>query len=365
MRRPVDGTLVFAVGALLSLGVVMVYSSSAVRALVEYQDSFYFLKRQAIWASLGLVSMMVMSRIDTRRLQVLCRPAFVATLVALVLVLIPGVGQVAHGSRRWLGWGSLSFQPSEAMKLAFVLYLADFLARRGEEGARRLVRGLVPPLAMLALCFMLILSQPDLGTAVCLAGTAFLMLFGGGASLLHLGLLGLASAPAMAWAVMGETYRRERFLAFLNPWADPQGSGYHIIQALYALGSGGLLGVGLGQSRQKFFYLPEQHTDFIFAIVGEELGFVGAIVVLGLFLVFAWRGYRAAVAPPDRFSSLLAMGITTMISLQALINIAVITSVLPITGIPLPFLSFGGSSLLVTLTGVGMLLSASRGLQGV
>jgi cell division protein FtsW len=255
--------------------------------------------------------------------------------------------------------GPFSFQPAEAAKLAMALYLANFLANRGAR-LREFRRGVVPPLLITGLMFGLILAQPDLGSALSIGLVTFVMLFVGGARVTHLVGLVLIGIPGVLAAILGEEYRRRRLLAFLDPWADPQGAGFHIIQSLLALGSGGLLGVGLGNSRQKFFYLPERHTDFIFSILGEELGLIGTGAVVVLFALFAYRGFRVARRAPDQFSSLLAAGITTMVVLQAVLNIGVTTGVLPITGVPLPFLSFGGSSLLFTMIASGMLLNISQ-----
>jgi cell division protein FtsW len=224
-------------------------------------------------------------------------------------------------------------------------------------------RGVVPHAALAGAVCALILKEPDLGTAVAIAGTVFVMWFVAGVRASHLAVMTAAVVPLVAAAIWLEEYRRERFLAFLNPWADPLGDGFHIIQSLYALGSGGLFGLGLGQSRQKLFYLPERHTDFIFAILGEELGFIGAAAVLALFFFFAWRGYKIAIAAPDTFSCLLAVGITTMVVLQAIINIGVVTGSMPITGITLPFISFGGSSLIPILASIGILLNISKHTQ--
>ncbi len=354
-----DFVLFLAMVMLLGIGIVMVFSSSAVDASVNYGDKYYFLKRQALWALIGLGALLVAMKVDYWRIQPYTKAIFLISLLLLVVVLIPGVGITAHGARRWIDLGVVSFQPSELMKLAFVLYLANYLDRR-QRIMGSFSRGVLPPLILLGIVFALILVEPDLGTAVAIAGMVFVMLFVGGAKVLHLFMVGLASLPAGAWMVLGEEYRRERFFAFLNPWADRLGSGFHIIQALYALGSGRLFGVGLGQSRQKLFYLPERHTDFIFAIIGEELGFVGCIFVLSLFFILAWRGYRIAVSAPDTFGCFLAAGITTMITLQVIINVGVVTSLLPITGITLPLISFGGSSLVPTMAGIGILMNISR-----
>lgn len=344
---------------LLAVGLVMVFSSSSVRALSDVGDAYYYLKRQLLWAILGLGAMFVMMRIDYWQIRRYARPFFFISFITLIVVLIPGVGKAAGGARRWIGYGIAQFQPSELIKLAVVVYMAWALSRSPEK-VKSFTRGVLPYVILLGLLFFLILEQPDLGTAVAVAGTVVVMLFVAGARLGHLAGLGLAALPVLGYAIMGEEYRRSRFFAFLDPFADPQGSGFHIIQALYALGSGGLFGLGLGNSRQKFFYLPAEHTDFIFAILGEELGFVGAAFVVGLFVLLAWRGYRTAMAAPDTFSSLLASGLTTMVVLQALLNIGVVCGILPITGVPLPLVSYGGSSLVPTLAGLGIVLNISR-----
>lgn len=359
-RRPPDYAIIGGVATLLAIGLVMVFSSSSVRALADVGDAYYYLKRQLLWTLLGLGAMFVMMRVDYWEIRRYARPFFFLTLLTTVLVLIPGIGREAGGARRWIGYGPLlQFQPSELMKLAVVTYIAWALSRSPEK-IKDFARGILPYVLLLGVLFFLILQQPDLGTAVSVVGTVVVMLFVAGARLGHLAGLGLAAVPVLFYAIMGADYRRSRLLAYLNPFADPQGSGFHIIQALYALGSGGLFGLGLGNSRQKFFYLPAEHTDFIFAILGEELGFVGAAFVIGLFALLAWRGYRTAMAAPDTFSSLLAAGLTTMVVLQALLNIGVVCGILPITGVPLPLVSFGGSSLVPTLAGLGILLNISR-----
>jgi cell division protein FtsW len=358
-RRPPDYGIIISVATLLALGLVMVFSSSTVRSYVQYGDSYYYLKRQLAWVIVGLVTMYALMKVDYWDVRRYARPFFFFTMLMLVLVLIPGIGSSAGGAMRWIGYGSLKFQPSELMKLAIVVYMAWALSRTPGR-VRDFVRGVLPYIILLGAVFILVLEQPDLGTAVAIGITVLVMIFVAGGRLGHLFGLAVAAVPVVLLAIWGEEYRRRRFLAFLDPFADPQGSGFQIIQSLYALGSGGLFGVGLGDSRQKFFYLPAEHTDFIFAILGEELGFIGGLFVLGLFLVLAWRGYRIAMTAPDTFSSLLAAGITSMIVLQATVNIGVVCGILPITGIPLPFLSSGGSSLVPTLAGVGMLLNISR-----
>ncbi len=359
-RRAPDYWLYLPVIALAAVGVVMVYSASSIVAADRYGDAAYFLKRQLIWVGLGTLAMLLTQRIHYAAFRRVTPLLLLLAVLSLALVLVPGVGRVAGGARRWISLGGpFAFQPAEAAKLAIALYLANFLANRGAE-LRDFRRGVLPPILTASVMFALILAQPDLGSAMLIGVLTAVMLFIAGARLVHLVGLALIGIPGILVAILGEGYRRRRLLAFLDPWADPQGAGFHIIQSLLALGSGGLFGVGLGNSRQKFFYLPERHTDFIFAILGEELGLLGAGAVVALFALFAYRGYRVARRAPDQFGALLAAGITTMIVLQAVINIGVTTGVLPITGVPLPFLSFGGSSLLFTMIGAGMLLNISQ-----
>lgn len=354
-----DFIIFFAIMALLTIGVIMVYSSSAVSAYVNFNDSYYFLKRQLIWVSLGFFAMLFTMSIDYHVWRKLAKPVMLVTLVLLILVLIPGLGKVVNGARRWLGFGSLYLQPSEIAKLSMVLFCADSLSRY-QERITSFLKGMLPHLLMLMVIFGLILKEPDLGTALVIGGTVFILLFSAGAKISHLVSLGVSGIAGIVVAIIVEPYRMKRILAFSDPWSDPLNTGYHIIQSLYAIGSGGLFGVGLGRSREKFLYLPEPHTDFIFAILAEELGFIGTVTIVLLFFLFVWRGFKVAVSAPDIYGSMLAAGITSMIGLQALMNIAVVTASMPVTGIPLPFISFGGSALIFTLAGVGILLNISR-----
>ncbi|MFZ5874426.1 MAG: stage V sporulation protein E [Bacillota bacterium] len=357
--RAPDFLLFLTVLMMLSIGLVMILSASEYSSLIHFNDSFHYFKRQLLWALIGLAAMFLAMNQDYRKWRRWALPMLAAAFVLLILVLIPGIGIEAYGARRWIGIGPVTMQPSEFVKLCLVVFTAYGLSRKGEL-VRHFSRGLLPFLVMLGAACGLILLQPNLGTAIILAGTIFVMLFAAGArlsTLAGLGVLGLAGVGA---AIAVAPYRLERLLAFLDPWQDPQGSGLQIIQSLYALGSGGLFGTGLGQGKQKFLYLPAQHTDFIFAVVGEELGFIGAFLIIGLFTVFLWRGLRIAVSAPDAFSSLLATGLTAGIVLQAIINIGVATGSMPITGITLPFISFGGNSLIFTLVGVGILLNISK-----
>ncbi|HHY35315.1 MAG TPA: putative lipid II flippase FtsW [Firmicutes bacterium] len=359
IRGKPDYVLFFTVLTLLALGIVMVFSASFVRAERFYGSRYYFLVRQIIWAVIGTTMMMFFINFDCWRLRPVIPYLYGLSLLLLVLVLIPGIGKMANEARRWIELGPVNLQPAELSKLTTLLFMADSLARKRER-VRGFWSGLFPYLVLLGLTFALILAEPDLGTAVAVAASAGVMVFVAGANMWHLALVGTGAVPVLIWAIMSSEYRRERFFAFLDPWKDPMGSGFQIIQALYALGSGHIFGTGVAYSRQKYFYLPEPHTDFIFAIIGEELGFIGSFVVLLSFFVIAWRGYRTALAAPDRFSCILAAGTTSLLVGQAIVNIGVVTGCLPITGIPLPFLSYGGSSLVISLVCVGILLNISR-----
>ncbi|NPV29698.1 MAG: stage V sporulation protein E [Firmicutes bacterium] len=347
---------------LLTVGVIMVLSASYVIAETRYADGYYFLKRQLLWALLGIAGMTTVMKIDYSRFKKWATPLFGLAVLLLVLVLIPGVGISIKGASRWLGVGSLTFQPSEVAKLALVVFLAKNLAARPDQ-IKFFFQGFFPKILIVGLICGLILAQPDLGTAVAIAGTSYLLFLAAGARKTHLAGLALLGLALVGAAIYVAPYRMARFTAFLNPWADPLGNGFQTIQSLYAVGSGRLFGMGLGQGRQKFLYLPEQHTDFIYAVLCEELGFLGALFVLLLFFAFMWRGLKIALKAPDTFGALLATGITIMVVLQALINIGVVTGSLPVTGITLPLISFGGSSLTLNLVGIGILLNISQHLE--
>ncbi|MEO8251103.1 MAG: putative lipid II flippase FtsW [Chloroflexota bacterium] len=359
-RHQVAYPLLVAVIALVAIGVVMVYSASSVRAYISTTDPASQGFQQGIWACLGLAAMLVASRIDFRLLRYVAIPVFVLTLALLAVVLIPGIGTAAFGSRRWLfvpGIGG--FQPAELAKLAICLYLAHWLDRRGTD-ARGLMNGLVPFVLLVAPGFLLIALEPDLGTAGVYMAAALAIFFMAGANLLYLGVTGSAVVGAAYLMVTSNAYQLRRVAGFLDPFRDPLHTGYNVVQAVMALALGGITGAGLGASRQKFFYLPSPSTDFIFAIIGEEWGLIGTLTVLALFVVVAYQGYRIAINAPDTFSGLLAAGITTWLVVQACINMMVVTALLPVTGIPLPFISYGGSALIINLAAVGILLSISR-----
>ena len=344
---------------LLSIGVVMVYSASAIVAADRFHDPYFFLKKQIFWALLGGAGLWLMLRVDYRRLEGLVLPLLIVSAGLLVLVLIPPVGQAINGTRRWIRLGAVSFQPAELAKFTLVLYLAAFIAeKRDALGDFR--QGLLPPLAVAGMLAALVLAQPDLGNCLTLIALTFALLFLAGGRLAHLGLILAPAVPLIAIAIWMAPYRLRRITAFLDPWSDPRGSGFQIIQSWLAFGNGGVLGQGIGASKQKLFYLPEAHTDFIFAIVGEELGFVGAAAVVALFSVFVWRGLRIGLRAPDPFGGYLALGITVLIATQTLVNLGVVLGLLPTKGLPLPFVSFGGSALLITMLSTGVLLNISQ-----
>jgi cell division protein FtsW len=359
-RHHVSYPLLTSVLALVAIGVVMVYSASSVRSYLAGGDPGAQGIQQAIWAVLGLAAMYVVSRTDFRLLRYLAIPAYLGSIALLVLVLVPGIGIEAFGSRRWLvipGMGS--FQPAELAKLGICIYLAHWADRRGTK-SRSFWNGLVPFGLLVAPGFVLISMEPDMGTAGVYAITALAIFFMAGANMLYLGAIGSAITAAAVLMITRTPYQLQRVETFLDPFRDPLGAGYNTIQGLYALALGGVAGQGLGASKQKFLYLPAPSTDFIFAIIGEEWGLVGTLTVVALFLLVAYHGYRIAIHAPDTFSGLLAAGITTWLVVQAGINMMVVTSLMPVTGIPLPFISYGGSALTINLVAIGILLSISR-----
>jgi cell division protein FtsW len=349
--------------ALVFLGVVMVYSASAIIAADRFGDPFFFLKKQLFWAFLGGGLLWAALRLDYRRLERLVVPLLVVSIALLVLVLLPPFGQAINGTRRWFRIGPLSFQPVELAKFALVLYLASFLTRRA-AALRSFWQGLFPILLVAGTMALLTFVQPDLGNSLALVVLTLVLAYLAGAPVKHMAWVAAAALPLVTLAVALKPYRWRRMLAFVNPWDDPQGSGFQIIQSFLALGSGGLTGRGLGGSKQKLFYLPEPYTDFIFAIVGEELGLIGAVCVIALFAVLIWRGLRVGLRAPDPFGSYLALGLTVMLATQTLVNLGVVLGALPTKGLPLPFVSFGGSALLMTMFSAGVLLNISQHATG-
>lgn len=361
--RRADLLLVLAVAGLVTFGSLMVHSASFVLAFNEFGDGTYFFSRHLAWIGLGVLLLMAAAAIDYHFWRRLALPLFLASLVLLIFVLVKG--DATYGSSRWLAIGPLAFQPSEFTKLALVIYLASWLARMG-GGIQVFSAGTVPFTLILGLTLGLVLLEPDLGTAAILAMTAASIFFIAGANVLH--ALGGALLAAATLAILvgfmrlstDTGYWSGRIAAWLDPWSYASDIGYQTIQTLLALASGGPQGLGLGAGRQKYYYVPNAHTDGIFAIIGEELGFIGTAGILILFLLIAWRGLRVAASARDPLGRLLAAGVTTLLVCQALLNMAVITSAVPYTGVPLPLVSYGGSAMLTSLAAIGILLSVSR-----
>lgn len=342
---------------LLSFGLIMVFSASSASAFYDYNDSYYVIKRQLMWAVLGLFAMFFMAGFDYKRLSKLSVPIFVVSIILLIAVLI--VGKEINGAKRWLGFGGLTIQPSEVAKLAVIIFFSSSLTKKKDK-IKKFFTGLMPYLMILGVVAALVILEPHLSGTVVIALVSVILLFAAGARIFHFVILSLPAIAGLVIAVIVEPYRMRRIVSFLNPWEYKMNEGWQIIQSLYAIGSGGLFGLGLGRSRQKFLYIPEAQNDFIFSILCEELGFVGAATVLVLFLILIWRGIKIALNAPDTFGSLLATGIISLIAVQVLINIAVVTSSMPVTGMPLPFFSAGGSSLLFIMAGMGIVLNISR-----
>jgi cell division protein FtsW len=365
-RRLETDRWLFGVTLVLCLmGAVMIFSASAITAQQMYGHSYIFVARQAAWLVMGLLGMFALMKLDYHRLR---EPAVVYTVLCVVVVMLVGTFFLdkSHATHRWIKLGPLNLQPSEMAKLAIILYLAWFLdLRRRRETSlefrkQDFLQTIVPAVAPILVCVALIVAQPDLGTSVDVVLIMAAILFVAGLSWKWLAVGAAAGLPALLLLIMNASYRQARLMAFLHPDSDPQGAGFQLLQSLIAVGSGGFTGVGLMESKQKLFYLPEAHTDFIFAVICEELGFLGATVVIVLFAMYAWRGLRAAFNAPDGFGRMVALGVTAMVLFQALINFAVVLGMMPTKGIPLPFVSYGGSSMLVMLLATGVLLNISQ-----
>lgn len=356
IRMRTDYVLIVVVTALVILGLMMVYSSTFDMAYREYGSPSYFLWRQFLWTVLGTAALVALARIDYHLWQRWAVIIMAATLLALGMVVV--AGSEKFGARRWLLNGSI--QPSEVAKIAVIIYIAAWLTSKGEK-IRQVSYGLLPFAILIALVTGLVVSQRDLSTAVLIGVTAWAMFFFAGADLFQLGVSMVFCIAAFAVLVLREPYRRDRWLAFLNPQIDPEGVSFQVRQALIALASGGVLGQGLGESRQKFGYVPAVHTDTIMAVLGEELGLIGCLFLIGLFVLLAYRGFKIALEAADPFGTILASGLTCSLVLQALVNMAVVTATVPYAGVPLPFISYGGSSLVTSMACVGLLLSISRG----
>jgi len=344
---------------LICIGIVMIYSASSIYAWERYNDSAFFLKRHIIFVLIGALLMFLVMCLDYKLLQRYAKPALAISLFLLLLVLIPGIGREVAGARRWFRFKFISFQPSEFANLALIIYIADFIARKNKD-ILSLWRGFLPPILVLGFTVLCILAQPDLGTAVSLGAVVLIMLFSSGVRVSYILSLILISIPLLCILIFSVPYRKMRILAFLNPWLDPKGSGFQIIQSQLALGSGGIFGVGLGHSRQKLFYLPAAHTDFIFSIIGEELGLVGTLCVILLFMLFIQQALKIIKNATDKFGHFLSLGLTTMICFKAVVNIGVSCGILPTKGLPLPFISYGGSSFIFDMVSVGILMNIAR-----
>jgi cell division protein FtsW len=353
-----DAVLFLATILLVCLSIVMVYSASAVVALERYQQPYLFLTKQLMWASLGVAFLAVVMRVDYRIYR---QPMFLWSCLGLVTLCLIGVlfSPPVNNARRWFSVGGLGIQPSELAKLAAIFFIAALLERRMHR-VNELGYAILPIGIVVTMLVGLILLEPDFGTSMSLALIAAVMVFAAGLNYTYIAGALLATLPLVAYIAMGAAYRRRRLLTFLNPWDDPLGDGFQIIQSLIAVGTGGISGRGLMNGVQKLFYLPEPHTDFIYAVISEELGLIGATLVLLCFCVITWRGLRVSLRAPDIFGSFLALGLTTMVAVQAFVNISVVLGLMPTKGIPLPFVSSGGSSLLINLLGMGVLLNVSQ-----
>lgn len=344
---------------LISVGIIMIYSSSGVYAMQQLGDSLYFLKRHVMFLGIGLILTVSLMAIDYRVLQRWAKPILGVAILMLIVVLLPSVGKASYGARRWFKIGTFYFQPSEFAKLAMLLYVADFLSRKHQQ-IRHFFSGFMPVIVVLGAVCALILKQPDLGSTVLIGGVSLVMLFIAGARIRHVASLLALALPAFYLLIVNVPYRWARIVTFLDPWQDPHGAGFQLTQSQIALGTGGLFGLGLGQSMQKLYYLPAAHTDFIFSIIGEELGFIGALTIIAVFIGFIWQGARIAKRTADPFGYFLSAGIVAMISLQAVVNIGVSIGALPTKGLPLPFISYGGSALVFNMLATGLLLNISR-----
>jgi cell division protein FtsW len=353
-----DRALLLAVAALTAFGLVMVFSASEVQGWLWFHNPAYYFEHQLMWLALGVILLFAGANLDYHRLRPLAWPLGVVTVALMVLVLLPHFGVEVNGARRWLRLGPLQMQPAELAKIAAIIFMALWLERHRDR-LSSLENGVVPFLALLGFTILLVILERDLGTTLIVAGILLAQFLVAGGRKRHVLLLVLIVALCVYLFILMEPYRLHRILAFVDPWSDPLNTGFQAIQSVVALGSGGFAGLGLGHSIQKYQWLPFAHTDFIFAIVGEETGLLGTSAVLALFGLFAYRGYRVALKAPDAFGSLLACGVTTWIALQAMINIAAVTVTLPTTGIPLPFISYGGSSLAIALLAVGILINVS------
>lgn len=359
MKKKIDILLFIAVILLILFGIVMIYSASSIWAEYKFNDSFYYIKRQLIFAVIGIFLMILVSKIDYNLYYKKANVILVSCLILLILVLIPGIGSIRNGSRSWFGIGSFGVQPSEAAKLGMIVFTSKYLAN-SNKFLKSYKNGVFPILFILFLFFGLIMLQPDLGTGVILVMSIIALLFIAGVNMKFFIGGGIIGIIGIVILILIAPYRMDRITSFINPWKDPLGTGFQIIQSLYAIGPGGLLGMGFQNSIQKHFYLPEPQTDFIFSIISEEFGIMGVIMVVGLFSFVIYRGLKVSLKAKDHFSKYLAFGMMFQLAFQALMNLMVVIGMIPVTGVTLPFFSYGGSSLLITLLSMGIILNISR-----
>lgn len=351
--------LIISIIIITLFGALMIYSASSVWAEYKFNDQYKYLKSQLIFLVLGYLIMILISKFPYQNYKKLSNIIFLVTTSLLVLVLIPGIGTVRNGSRSWFGLGGFGIQPSEFTKLSLIIFTAKYL-ENNERDLKSIKKGVLPILGVLLLVFALIMLEPDFGTGVVIVMTIVVLLFVSGVNLNFFVKIGILDLIGVVVLIIIAPYRTQRIISFLNPWSDPLGSGFQIIQSLYAIGPGGLLGLGLGNSIQKHFYLPEPQTDFIFSIISEEFGFLGILIVAVLFLTIITTGFKIATKCEDKFGKYLAFGITFSLAFQAMLNLMVVVGLIPVTGVTLPFLSYGGSSLLISLTSIGILLNINK-----
>ena len=357
--KKIDYILLIAIIIISLFGLCMIYSSSYVWASYKFNDAYKYLKSQAVFLIISYIMIYFILKIPYTNYKKYSNILFFTCMILLVLVLIPGIGSVRNGSRSWFGFGGLGIQPSEFMKLSLIIFTSKYLSNN-EKGLKNIKSNVLPILIIVFIVFGLIMLQPDFGTGVIIVITIISLLFVSGVDMsffIKIGFLGLLGVVAL---IIVAPYRMKRIVSFLNPWSDPLGSGFQIIQSLYAIGPGGLLGLGFGNSIQKHFYLPEPQTDFIFSIISEEFGFMGLLIVSLLFIIIIYRGFRISKNCEDKFGKYLSFGITFGLSFQCLLNLMVVVGLIPVTGVTLPFLSYGGSSLLITMLGMGIILNISK-----
>lgn len=357
--KKIDYTLLISIIILSLFGIIMIYSASYVWAEYKYGDPFKFVKNQSIFFIVGLILMIVVSRIDYKKYFKYANKLLVVCFILLILVLIPGIGSVRNGSRSWFGIGSFGIQPSEAAKLGLIIFVSKYLCNN-QNSVKDIKRGVLPIIFITLLMFGIIMLQPDFGTGTVLVMSIVGILFVSGVSIKFFLKIGLVGVIGVVGLILIAPYRIKRILSFLNPWEDPLGSGFQIIQSLYAIGPGGLFGMGFSNSIQKHFYLPEPQTDFIFSIISEEFGFLGVLIISTLFIIIIVSCFKIAIRCNNLFGKYLAFGLTFQLSFQTLLNLMVVIGLIPVTGVTLPFLSYGGSSLLITLFSMGIILSISR-----